>query len=99
MQKSGSDMALERRNKECEWKDGDRGGSAEWEQTHGRRKQKCILTPTGLLMEGVRAVRSTMCSGSRFLNADEIDMSLGPISIPRGFLEQDGFGIAAKWKK
>jgi hypothetical protein len=25
--------------KECEWKDGDRGGLAEWEQTHGKKKE------------------------------------------------------------
>jgi hypothetical protein len=24
--------------KECEWKDGDRGGLAEWEQTYGKKK-------------------------------------------------------------
>jgi hypothetical protein len=26
---------------------------AEWEQTHGKKKAKCVLTSTGLLMEGV----------------------------------------------
>jgi hypothetical protein len=26
-------------HKECEWKDGDRGGLAEWEQTHGKKKE------------------------------------------------------------
>jgi hypothetical protein len=25
-------------HKECEWKDGDRGGLAEWEQTYGKKK-------------------------------------------------------------
>jgi hypothetical protein len=25
--------------KECGWKDGDRGGLAEWEQTHGKKKE------------------------------------------------------------
>jgi hypothetical protein len=39
--------------KECGWKDGDRGGLAEWEQTHGKKKAKFALTSTGLLMEGV----------------------------------------------
>src|SRR5260221_8055765 len=39
--------------KECGWKDGDRGGLAEWEQTHGKKKAKCALTSTGLLMEGL----------------------------------------------
>jgi hypothetical protein len=38
---------------ECGWKDGDRGGLAEWEQTHGKKKAKCALTSTGLLMEGL----------------------------------------------
>jgi hypothetical protein len=28
-------------------------GLAEWEQTHGKKKAKCVLTSTGLLMEGV----------------------------------------------
>jgi hypothetical protein len=26
--------------KECGWKDGDRGGLAEWEQTHGKKKER-----------------------------------------------------------
>ena len=39
-------------HKECGWKDGDRGGLAEWEQIHGKKKCKCALTSTGLLMEG-----------------------------------------------
>jgi hypothetical protein len=29
--------------KECGWKDGDRGGLAEWEQTHGKKKAKVCL--------------------------------------------------------
>jgi len=29
-------------------------GLAEWEQTHGKKKAKCVLTSTGLLMEGDR---------------------------------------------
>jgi hypothetical protein len=29
--------------KECGWKDGDRGGLAEWEQTHGKKKVKVCL--------------------------------------------------------
>jgi hypothetical protein len=50
--------STERRSltKECGWKDGDRGGLAEWEDVHGRkkeRKRKCALTSIGLLMEGV----------------------------------------------
>jgi hypothetical protein len=28
---------------ECGWKDGDRGGLAEWEQTHGKKKVKLCL--------------------------------------------------------
>jgi hypothetical protein len=32
---------------------GDRGGLAEGEQTHGKKKAKCALTSTGLLMEGL----------------------------------------------
>src|SRR5579871_3805416 len=45
--------------KECEWKDGDRGGLAESEQMHGKKKRKCkcALTSTGLLMEGSGGVR------------------------------------------
>ena len=30
-------------------------GLAEWKQTHGKKKAKCVLTSTGLLMEGVIA--------------------------------------------
>jgi len=30
-------------------------GLAEWEQTHGKKKAKYVLTSTGLLMEGVEA--------------------------------------------
>jgi hypothetical protein len=30
-----------------------RGGLAEWEQTHGKKKVKCALTSTGRLMEGL----------------------------------------------
>jgi hypothetical protein len=37
---------------ECGWKDGDRGGLAQRQRTH-LRKNKTILTGTGLLMEGV----------------------------------------------
>ena len=40
-------------HKECGWKDGDRGGLAEWEQTERKKKKKCALTSTGLLMEGL----------------------------------------------
>jgi hypothetical protein len=39
--------------KEGGWKDGDRGGLAEWELIHGKKKCKCALTSTGLLMEGL----------------------------------------------
>jgi hypothetical protein len=39
--------------KECGWKDGDRGGLADWKQTHGKKKEKCALTSIGLLMEGL----------------------------------------------
>jgi hypothetical protein len=28
-------------------------GLAEWKQTHGKKKAKCALTSTGLLMEGL----------------------------------------------
>jgi len=31
-------------------------GLAEWEQTHGKKKAKCVLTSTGLLMEGLRQI-------------------------------------------
>jgi hypothetical protein len=31
-------------------------GLAEWEQTHGKKKAKCVLTSTGLLMEGLAPV-------------------------------------------
>jgi len=40
-------------HKECGWKDGDRGGLAEWELTLRKKKVKACLTSTGLLMEGV----------------------------------------------
>ena len=40
-------------HKECGWKDGDRGGLAEWELTLRKKKVKVCLTSTGLLMEGV----------------------------------------------
>jgi len=30
-------------HKECGWKDGDRGGLAEWEQSHGKKKAKVCL--------------------------------------------------------
>ena len=38
-------MCTERKSltKECGWKDGDRGGLAEWEQTHGKKKTKVCL--------------------------------------------------------
>jgi hypothetical protein len=29
--------------KECGWKDGDRDGLAEWEQIHGKKKEKVCL--------------------------------------------------------
>jgi hypothetical protein len=29
-------------------------GLAEWKQTHRKKKAKCVLTSTGLLMEGLR---------------------------------------------
>jgi len=35
-------------------------GLAEWEQTHGKKKAKCALTSTGLLMEDLcRAAQLT----------------------------------------
>jgi hypothetical protein len=40
-------------HKECGWKDGDRGGLAEWELTLRKKKVKVCLTSTGLLMEGL----------------------------------------------
>jgi len=36
--------------KECGWKDGDRGGLADWKQTHGKKKEKCALTSIGLTL-------------------------------------------------
>jgi hypothetical protein len=58
-----------RSNKECGWKEGDRGGSAQTEETTGeekeerkeekRRKAEKDLTLTGLLMERVGAHVST----------------------------------------
>ena len=36
---------------ECGWKGGDRGGLAEWEQIHGKKKAKVCLS-TGLLRKG-----------------------------------------------
>ena len=49
-------------HKECGWKDGDRGGLAEWELTLRKKKVKVCLTSTGLLMEGVRLENSTSCA-------------------------------------
>ena len=34
-------------------------GLAEWEQTHGKKKAKCVLTSTGLLMEGLGLYRTS----------------------------------------
>ena len=42
-------------HKECGWKDGDRGGLAEWELTLRKKKVKVCLTSTGLLMEGLES--------------------------------------------
>src|SRR6202035_4874947 len=37
-------------------------GLAEWKQTHGKKKAKCVLTSTGLLMEGLcRAHSDSLC--------------------------------------
>src|SRR5258705_6668785 len=38
-------MCTERKSliKECGWKDGDRGGLAQWQQTHGKKKVKVYL--------------------------------------------------------
>jgi hypothetical protein len=38
-------MCTERKSltKECGWKDGDRGGLAEWQQTHGKKKVEVCL--------------------------------------------------------
>jgi hypothetical protein len=45
----------ERRSpRSAKWKDGDRGGSAEWEKPHERRKAKNrVLTSPHLLLEGL----------------------------------------------
>ena len=43
-------------HKECGWKDGDRGGLAEWELILRKKKVKVCLTSTGLLMEGLRGI-------------------------------------------
>ena len=49
--------------KECGWKDGDRGGLAEWEQTHGKKKEKVCLDinrPShGRSYKGEGAIRSS----------------------------------------
>jgi hypothetical protein len=39
-------------------------GLAEWEQTHGKKKAKCVLTSTGLLMEGLERVRYASVTAS-----------------------------------
>ena len=39
--------------RECGWKHGDSGYSAEEENVPIKNRQKITLTPTGLLMEGV----------------------------------------------
>ena len=36
-------------------------GLAEWEQTHGKKKAKCALPSTGLLMEGVGLTSAGLC--------------------------------------
>ena len=36
-------------------------GLAEWKQTHGKKKAKCVLTSTGLLMEGVGQTPMAIC--------------------------------------
>ena len=38
-------------------------GLAEWEQTHGKKKAKCVLTSTGLLMEGAEAIEIHRVTG------------------------------------
>jgi hypothetical protein len=45
-------------NKECGWKDGDRGGLAQDSKTH-LGKNKTVLTRTGLLMEGVETLQGS----------------------------------------
>jgi len=40
--------------KECGWKDGDRGGAARTQGTQRKEEEKTDLTLTGLLMEGLR---------------------------------------------
>jgi len=44
-------------NQECGWKDGDRAAGLERKESTGRR-EKTLLTHTGLLMEGVEADRN-----------------------------------------
>jgi hypothetical protein len=41
-------------------------GLAEWEQTHGKKKAKYVLTSTGLLMEGpwINAMRHPALYGT-----------------------------------
>src|SRR6266404_896935 len=55
--------------KECGWKDGDRGGLAECEQTHGKKKAKYALTSTGLLMEGVSSPLLGPITGGKRIRA------------------------------
>jgi hypothetical protein len=53
---------------------------AEWEQTHGKKKAKCVLTSTGHLMEGVELTsgqsaqrwgRPRLTATRRLLETDE----------------------------
>ena len=51
---------------------------AEWEQTHGKKKAKCVLTSTGLLMEGL----SKLSLSLTYLVAQLTMSAYGRYSIP-----------------
>ncbi|MFZ0645512.1 MAG: hypothetical protein WAN72_00125, partial [Candidatus Acidiferrales bacterium] len=55
-------------HKECGWKDGDRGGLAEWELILRKKKVKVCLTSTGLLMEGVSLPLPEPIAGGKGIN-------------------------------
>jgi hypothetical protein len=65
-------------------------GLAEWEQTHGKKKAKCVLTSTGLLTKGVELTsrqsaqrwgRPRLAATRRLLETDE---RLGYVKVCAG---------------
>jgi hypothetical protein len=82
-------------HKECEWKDGDRGGSAEWEQTE--RKKKCVLTSTGLLMEGLSFIIPDVSDESTFVSPDWQYCQYALISLATSLVVTPGAIASTNW--